>query len=195
MGSLIFGLIGATFLIFFLIPIEQNHRIIFSSQISLNFILIYLISCILNLNKTSISVFTKIYTETDLENNEITTVQVRFSSYTHIFIIFFTVACFFIHIGSGSALLNLSFWSFFVQRWWIFFIILLINILYFYLFFAIDIYLMNESDLFKENYINFLKEYKKQKEEYEKKISKEEHENKALKEKHENKMPKEDKQS
>lgn len=54
---------------------------------------------------------------------------------------------------------------------------------------------MNESDLFKENYINFLKEYKKQKEEYEKKISKEEHENKALKEKHENKMPKEDKQS
>gem|GEM_PF-5627917 len=32
---------------------------------------------------------------------------------------------------------------------------------------------MNESVLFKENYINFLKEYKKQKEEHENKVSKE----------------------
>lgn len=167
MGSVIFSVIVIGLIIVLTIPLSKNNKIVYASQITLNFLLIYFVTCILNMSKTMVSLFTDIHKETDLETKEVF-LSVKSSRYQHIFIVILVVAVFFIQIASSVTILKLSFESVFKKTWWVYLIIALINLVYLYLFFGINVYLLDNSSEFKNAYLDSLAEYKMQKEIFEK---------------------------
>lgn len=167
MGSVIFSVIVIGLIIVLTIPLSKNNKIVYASQITLNFLLIYFVTCILNMSKTMVSLFTDIHKETDLETKEVF-LSVKSSRYQHIFIVILVVAVFFIQIASSVTILKLSFESVFRKTWWVYLIIALINLVYLYLFFGINVYLLDNSSEFKNAYLDSLAEYKMQKEIFEK---------------------------
>ncbi|AHI52437.1 hypothetical protein [Spiroplasma culicicola] len=157
-GSIIFGLIMISLIIILTLPLEKNQKIIISCQITLNFLLVYLIACILGNKRSSISLFTDILVFEDEQKQE--SIEVKPSRYLHIFINIFTIACFFIHLTSGSMIGEISFAQYAAQKWWLFLIVYLINTIFLYLYFYILIYLLNESKEFKDEYLTNLKNNK-----------------------------------
>ncbi|QGS51542.1 hypothetical protein [Spiroplasma tabanidicola] len=167
MGAIIFTTIIILFIVVFTISIDKKQKVIWSCQLVLNFLVIYFISIVLNFSKTSVTLFNDIHTTTNLETNVIS-VEVKSSRYIHIFIIFFAVICFFIHLTSGAQIQKLKWADYASGYWWAFIIVMVYNLVYFYIFFNINSYLLNNNDKFKKNYINF---YKKSKEQIENKKS------------------------
>ncbi|QBQ07312.1 hypothetical protein SGLAD_v1c01110 [Spiroplasma gladiatoris] len=159
MGSIVFATLIIYLIVILTTSLEKKAKIIWVCQISLNFICIYFVSIVLNFSKASVTIFNDIHTTTNLETNEIN-VEIKASKYTHIFSIFFSIICFFIHITSGSQLQKITWGDYAKSYWWVFMIIMVYNIIYFYLFFNINSYLLNASEKFKLSYIDFYKNAK-----------------------------------
>ncbi|ATX71592.1 hypothetical protein [Spiroplasma clarkii] len=162
MGAVIFSLITISLIVILVLPLTKQNKVIFASQFALNFLIMYFVSFVLNSNRSALTIFTNIETTTDLTTNEVE-VTVKKSNFVHIFILLLTIATFFIQLTSGGLILKIGFATYARNNWWVFLIVFVINILYFYLFFSIDVYLLDNSPQFKADYLEFLKEYKSQK--------------------------------
>ncbi|AOG60052.1 hypothetical protein SHELI_v1c00970 [Spiroplasma helicoides] len=161
LGSGIFAIIIAILVTVFSISISKSEKIVWASQLILNFLLLFLITLLLNLSKTSVSIFLDVYTEKNLETNEIK-VEVKKSRYCHIFICLFTIIFFFIELTSGSQIKNVSWAEYAKSNWWVFFIVYIFNIAHFYFLFSFNQYLLNNSDVFKNSYIEWYENTKKE---------------------------------
>lgn len=161
MGSVIFAIILIALIIVFALPLNKEGKIIWSSQLVLDFTLIYLIACVVNMSKTSTSVFLDIVVEKD-ESGEINSISVKFSRYIHIFINLLTIITFFIQLTSANSIFkDLTFSQVAQKYWWVYICVYLINTIFLYTFFAITSYLLNQHEQFKEEYKTFYLENSK----------------------------------
>ncbi|ASP27848.1 hypothetical protein SCORR_v1c00730 [Spiroplasma corruscae] len=154
-GSVIFTLVLIFLLIVLLIPISKENKIVFSCVFVLNFLLMYFISCILNLSKSSISLFYRIII-TKEESSEYE-VMIKKSNFSYIFITILLISTFFIELTSGSIIKKVSWEENAKETYWVFLIIFLVNLIYFYLYTGVTLYLLNNNADFKNNYIEFYK--------------------------------------
>ncbi|AGR41790.1 hypothetical protein [Spiroplasma diminutum] len=154
-GSITLSLIVIFSIILLSLPLSTKNKISLFCQINLNFILVYLISTLTNLSKSSISLFYNMEITTNLESKE-QELNVIKNRFIIIFISIFTVGAFFIELTSGSMINKVSWSENAKEVWWIFFILFFINYIYLYLFFETTRYLISENLEFKKSYLNFL---------------------------------------
>ncbi|AUM62335.1 hypothetical protein [Spiroplasma monobiae] len=154
-GSITLSLMVVSSILLLSLPLETKDKATLVSQINLNFILVYLVCVTTNLSKSSVSLFYGMEVVTNLETKEknLNIVKTRF---VLIFISIFTIGAFFIEITSGSLINKISWVENAKSTWWIFFILLIINYIYLYLFFSITRYLIAQNEEFKKAYINFI---------------------------------------
>ncbi|AGR40779.1 hypothetical protein [Spiroplasma taiwanense] len=159
-GSLTFSIIVITLIIILSSPMETKTKVSWASQILLNFILVYLVCVCLNIGKTMVSLFYNLEIKTDLETKE-QEVNVIKSNYCYIFLLVFTIGCFFIEMTSGSLINKVSWVINAKDSWWIYLILFMINFIYIYLFIEITKYLIQNNNDFKKEY---LEQYNKKEE-------------------------------
>ncbi|WP_162684550.1 hypothetical protein [Spiroplasma sp. BIUS-1] len=154
-GSITLSLIVISSIVLLSIPLETKTKITLVCQINLNFVLFYLVCLTTNLNKTSVSLFYNMEVITNTETNEkqLNVIKGRFFYY---FILIFSIGAFFIELTSGSLISKVSWAENAKSNWWVFFILMFINLIYLYLFFEISRYLMSQNEEFKKSYLNFI---------------------------------------
>ncbi|ALD65994.1 hypothetical protein [Spiroplasma cantharicola] len=136
--------------------LELRKKISLFCQFNLNFLLVYMVCLLTNLSKISISLFynIEVITNTETDDKEIRILKSRFVS---IFITIFSIGAFFIEMTSGSVINQVSWVQNASETWWIYLIIFIINVIYLYLFFEINKYLISQNEEFRNQYLEFIK--------------------------------------
>ncbi|WP_339021024.1 hypothetical protein [Spiroplasma endosymbiont of Atherix ibis] len=155
-GSMTLSLIVICSIILLSIPLSTKEKITLVCQISLNFILVYLVCLTTNLSKASISLFYNIEVITNVETAD-KEIKIIKNKFVYTFIILFTLGAFFIELTSGSLINKISWAENTKKTWWIFFILFWINLIYLILFFEITKYLISQNQEFKKAYLDFIK--------------------------------------
>ncbi|WP_338985249.1 hypothetical protein [Spiroplasma endosymbiont of Diplazon laetatorius] len=155
-GSITLSLIVISSIILLSLPLKTDLKITLTSQIILNFALVYLACLITNMSKTSVSIFYNMEVITNLETKEKSLEIIR-NRFVIIFITVFSIGTFFIELTSGSLISKVSWTENAKGTWWVFLIIFLINYIYLYLFFEVTRYLLAQNEDFKKSYLEFIK--------------------------------------
>ncbi|AKU79325.1 hypothetical protein STURON_0079 [Spiroplasma turonicum] len=146
--------------IILVLPLEKKDKVVYCCIIELNFLLIYFIATMINLSKSSVSLFYKIEITKEDDNSDYEVTVIK-SSFSNIFLIILVVVAYFVELSSGSIITKDSWLSVAKKTFWVYLILLCINSVYLWLYFGVTAYLINQIEDFKIKYIEY---YKKSKE-------------------------------
>ncbi|WP_041612561.1 hypothetical protein [Spiroplasma apis] len=158
MASTVFTILLITIIIISSLSIATREKISWSLQISLNFVIILFISKIMNMSKSTISLFYNVQV-TFVEETK--AIEIKKSRYVHLFIHIFTIGCFFIEVASGSMINKQSWLTQIENFWWIYLLVYFLNIVYFYLFFGMTLFVFKTNEDFKNDYLTYYENVKK----------------------------------